>query len=245
MSNPLIRWSIASTLVLAGCGLGTPSEPYVPSSTLVDVPSSPSPVPTQDNAQLVRAIQQDVSRAYQAANTLTADFTDHQLKGGERYDATARLLFSKPRNVHIEIRECTDQLLAGATVVWTGGRTVKGKKMIGPVPIQQEKSLEEKPCLRGWPLNQTDYDAMMQSLLGGLPNSRVLGNMNVGGQTLVMVEFPARLSGVAVERIGIDPTLRLPVYRELRESQQGPAVFTIRYQNLSVNRSIPKNAFTL
>lgn len=228
-------------VLLSGCGLDVPTE---------KTPDKPAPIrqtypQPQNNAQVVQSIYQEVLATYQSVQSLEADYDNRQTKGKERYTAQVRMTFAKPRKVRLDVKACSDSLVSGASIVWLGGSTIKGAKPVGPLTIRQEHKLTEKPCLRGWTFDQTDYDAMVQALLQGLPNGRFLGNAQLGGQSLLMVEFPSRLSGVSLERVGIDPVKRLPVYRELRETPQGAPVFTTHYTHLVPNVSVGPDAFNL
>jgi outer membrane lipoprotein-sorting protein len=231
-------------LVAVGCGMTpTGSNPGTTTNQPVITPPSQQ---QPSNPQILAAIQRDVAAAYQSVNTLSAIYDDHQSKGSDRYYATHVVMkFAKPRKLRLEIGESSDSLLSGAMVVWTGGNSLSGRKDLGPIHIRQTNTLQEKPCLRGWLLNQTDYDAMVQALMQGLPRGRYLGTGSIGGQTLVMVEVPSALSGVTVERIGLDPRIKLPVYREVHETEQGPAVFTMQYGSVQVNPSLPADTFVL
>lgn len=234
--------SLVAVLLASGCGLDTPTTPE-PQETPVPIQQPNSQQP--NDPQVLQSVYQEVLATYQRVQSLTADYDHRQSKGSERYTAKVRMKFAKPRKVRLDVTSCSDSLVSGATILWLGGSTVKGIKPVGPLTIRQEHKLTEKPCLRGWLFNQTDYDAMVQALLQGLPNARFLGNATVGGQSLVMVEFPSKLSGVTLERIGIDLNKRLPVYRELRETAQGAPVFVTQYSNLVPNASLGKDAFNL
>ncbi|HEY9857714.1 MAG TPA: hypothetical protein V6D05_18350 [Stenomitos sp.] len=240
MTRPVLL-PLVLVLLASGCGLDSPAEP-TPKET-------PAPIqqtyPQQQDPQVLQSLYQEVLVTYQSLQSLSADYDNRQTKGNEHYTATVHMKFAKPRKVRLDVTSCTDSLVSGASIVWLGGTTIKGAKPIGPLTIRQEHKLSEKPCLRGWLFNQTDYDAMVQALLQGLPNGRYLGNARIGGQNLLMVEIPSRLSGVTLERIGIDPTKRLPVYREIRETAQGAPVFTTLYSKLVPNASIAKDAFNL
>lgn len=241
MTRPMLL-SVTLFVLASGCGLDAPTDPTVQ--------ETPAPIrqtypQQQNNPQVLQSLHQEVLATYQTLQSLTADYDNRQSKGSERYTAKVRMKFAKPRKVRLEVTSCSDALVSGATIVWLGGSSIKGIKPVGPLTIRQDHKLTEKPCLRGWLFNQTDYEAMVQALLQGLPNGRYLGNATIGGQSLVMVEIPSRLSGVTLERIGIDPTRRLPVYREIRESAQGAPVFTTQYSNLVPNASLGKDAFNL
>ncbi len=239
MTRPILLSLLALSLA-SGCGMEAPTEPEVPDERPAVQPINQ---PTQSNPQVLQGIYQEVLATYQHAQTLTADYENRQSKGSERYTATVKMKFAKPRKVRLDVKACSDSLVSGATIMWLGGTTIKGFKPVGPLTIKQEHKLAEKPCLRGWLFNQTDYDAMVQALLQGLPNAKYLGNATVGGQSMLMVEFPSKLTGVTLERIGLDPNKRLPVYRELRETAQGAPVFTTLYTNVVPNATLPKDAF--
>lgn len=240
----MIRFALPTLVAVTlacGCGLEPPTEPVVP-----DEPAAQEPVTQEPTSpQALQSIYQEVLATYQRTSTLTADYEHRQTKGSERYTATVKMKFAKPRKVRLDVKACSDSLVSGATILWLGGGTIKGIKPVGPITLRQEHRLAEKPSIRGWLFNQTDYDAMVQALLQGLPNGRYLGNATIGGQNLLMVEVPSRLSGAAVERVGIDPNKRLPVYREIRETPQGAPVFTTLYTNVIPNAAIGKDAFNL
>lgn len=238
----LVLLSLAAVLLASACGLENPAE-----SVAKDEPVPiQQPYPQQqNNQQVLTSLYQEVLATYQSVSTLTSLYDNRQSKGSERYSAKVRMTFAKPRKVRLDVTASSDSMVSGASILWLGGTSIKGIKPLGPLTIKQEHKLSEKPCLRGWLFNQTDYDAMVQALLQGMPNGRFLGNTTIGGQSLVMVEIPSRLSGVTLERIGIDPTRRLPVYRELRETAQGAPVFVTHYTSMVPNATLGKNAFNL
>lgn len=241
MTRPVLL-SLLAVLLASACGLENPTEPVAKDEP---VPIQQPYPQQQNNQQVVASLYQEVLATYQRTSTLTSDYDNQQSKGSERYTAKVRMTFAKPRKVRLDVKSSSDTLVSGASILWLGGTVIKGIKPIGPLTIKQEHKLAEKPCLRGWLFNQTDYEAMVQALLQGLPSGRFLGNTTIGGQRLVMVEIPSRLSGATLERIGIDPAKRLPVYREVRESAQGAPIFVTHYTNLVPNATLGKNAFNL
>lgn len=235
---------VALTLIVAGCGLDpatsptpspTPSPRVTPSVALQNPASSTT----------LQLMQRDVMLAYQDLRTLKSDYDNDQSQGSERYQASVHMRFAKPRKVRLDVTTCTDPLVAGASILWIGGATLRGKKQIGFLTINQEHALSEKPCLRGWTFDQTDYHAMVEAVMAGLPHGRLDGTVTMDGRSVVMVQFPSTLKGVSTERVGLDPVLRLPVYRELRERPDGSPVFVTRYHHLQLNADLGKDAFTL
>ncbi|MBI6545327.1 MAG: hypothetical protein HY692_00945, partial [Cyanobacteria bacterium NC_groundwater_1444_Ag_S-0.65um_54_12] len=218
--------------------LPTAPEPVIQPPPNYPVPSAPPP-------QNLQVLAGEIAQTYRSITTLTADYENHQVNGKETYYAKAHMLFAKPRKLRIDIKDSSDSLLSGASIVWLGGSTLKGRKDIGFIPIKQEHKLTDKPSIRGWTLNQTDYDAMVRSLLAGLPGAKLLGQSRIGGQSLLMVEYRATLPGVTLERIGIDTNRRLPLYREFRESANGQIVFSTIYTRPVLNARFPANAFSL
>jgi|GEM_PF-3339338 len=247
----VLRWlplAIAASLAfLPACGNtpsggGNPDPVWRPSSQPVTPPGRMTDPVT---ARQLESLRQEVATAYQRLNTLTADYDNRQSRGTDRYFAKVHMRFSKPRKLRLDIESCSVSLLSGASVLWLGDGIVKGKKSIGVLPISTTSPLSEKPCLRGWLYSDTDYEAMVRSLLAGLGSARVVGQGTLAGRQVLTVEFPARLPGVQVERVGIDLALRLPVLREMRENAQGAPVFTTTYTKLVPNATLPGNSFSL
>ncbi len=255
MDKRLLAFS-AAMLVVVGCGRSpvgaeqpdttTPEQPPVTTPPQTGTPGQQPGTPGQPAAPTdLAALKTEVQTAYLAVKTLKADYDNHQSKGGEKYFAKVAMTFAKPRKLRLDIKSSSDALLSGAIVVWTGGPTLKGRKDIGFIPIKQEHKLTDKPSLRGWYYNQTDFDAMTTALVANLPTAKLLGTSKVAGTTVTMVEFKSTLPGAATERIGIDMTRKLPVYRELRESGSTTPVFTTTYTNLKVNAPVAGNAFDI
>lgn len=252
MHNRLAACSAALILALAGCGGGNPAgtgdnggktenpEPPVVQPPITTTPGQ-QPGATTDLAKL----KTEVQAAYKAVTSVKGEYDTRQTKGSETYFAKVKMTFAKPRKLRLDIKQSSDALLNGAIVVWTGGSTIKGRKDIGFIPIKQEHKLSEKPNLRGWLYNQTDFDAAVTAAVNNLPTAKLLGNSKVGGVNVVMIEFKSTLPGAAVERIGIDTARKLPVYREFRESATAQPISTLTYTNLVLNSPVPANTFDI
>jgi outer membrane lipoprotein-sorting protein len=253
MEKRLLGLSVALVLA-AGCGrspVGAETPTTEPGTTTPEPPPVTTPPQTGTPGEKpaapgdLSALKTEVTTAYQAVKTLKADYENRQSKGGEKYYAKVAMTFAKPRKLRLDIRSSSDALLSGAIVVWMGGSTLKGRKDIGFIPIKQEHKLTDKPSLRGWYYNQTDYDATVTSLLANLGTAKLLGTSQIGSTKVTMVEFKSTLPGAATERIGVDQARKLPVYREFREAGSTTPVFTTTYTNLQVNAPIAGNAFDI
>ncbi|MBM3270066.1 MAG: hypothetical protein FJZ01_20730 [Candidatus Sericytochromatia bacterium] len=253
MDKKLLAFS-AALLVAAGCGrspVGADTGGEAPPAEEPPVTAPPTTggpgqkPPTTGTPTDLGSLKTEVATAYQAVKTLKADYDNHQSKGSEKYFAKVAMTFAKPRKLRLDIRSSSDALLSGAIVVWTGGSTLKGRKDIGFLPIKQEHKLTDKPSLRGWYYNQTDYDAMVSALLTNLPTAKLLGTSRIGSATVTLVEFKSSLPGAATERIGIDSVKKLPVYREFREAGSTTPIFTTTYTNLQLNAPVAGNAFDI
>ena len=223
-------------------GGGNPEPVWRPSARPATPPGGMTDPAT---ARQLESLRQEVATAYQRLGNLTADYDNRQTRGNESYFAKVHMRFAKPRKLRLDIEACSVSILSGASVLWLGDGTVKGKKSIGVLPIVTTSPLSEKPCLRGWLYSDTDYDAMVRSLLTGMGSARIVGQGMQAGRQVLTVEFPARLPGVQLERVGIDLALRLPVLREMRETAQGTPVFTTTYTKLVPNATLPGNSFSL
>jgi hypothetical protein len=238
-------------LVIAACGLA-PSAPAgegAPdrAASRPD-PSRPAPIAPPGSVQAPTSPQELaalVARSYGAVRTLTADYETRQQNRADRNFARAKLVFARPRNVRMEFLDTDNFLLQGVTFVWRGGPNLVGKRMIGFFPVVAERGVREDRDLRDWTYDQTDFDAMVRSVLRGLPGGRLLGTGRMGGRELVFAEFPAARAGVATERAGIDVQRGLPVVWEFKERPQDAVVYTARYTNLALNSKLAPDAFKL
>ncbi|MBM3270210.1 MAG: hypothetical protein FJZ01_21455, partial [Candidatus Sericytochromatia bacterium] len=184
-----------------------------------------------------------VKAAYDRVATLAADYENVQHRGRKRFTARGHVSFGRPRKVRFEFTDSTDPLVAGSTFVWLGGPTLTGRKAVGPLVYKRAVPLAERPNLRGYTYDQMDFHAIVTAFLAGAPEARWLGTSPVGGRPLELVEYPSALRGVRIERVGIDPALDLPAYRELRETADGPAVYEAHFRNVRVNGPLPADTF--
>lgn len=264
MQKRLAACSAALILAIAGCGGpnpagtgdgGTAAEgpdqpatqpPVMPAPGNPGSPSNPGNPGTQPGGPIdVNRLRSEVEAAYRAVTSIRADYETRQTRGSQSYFARVKMTFAKPRKLRLDIKQSSDALLNGAIVVWTGGATIKGRKDIGFIPIKQEHKLSDKPNLRGWLYDQTDFDAAVTSAVNNLARARVLGNSKIGNATVLLVEFKSTLPGAAIERIGIDTSRKLPIYREFRETAGGKPVFTLTYSNIVLNQPVPASTFEI
>lgn len=252
MQKRLAACSATLILALAGCGgtnpAGTGNDDTGTGTETPDNPTTQPPgntTPAQPGTTDLAQLRTDVQSAYRAVTSIKGDYETRQVKGSQTYFAKVKMTFTKPRKLRLDIKQSSDALLNGAIVVWTGGSTIKGRKDIGFLPIKQEHKLSEKPNLRGWLYNQTDFDATVTAAVNNMATAKVLGNSRIGNANVLMIEFKSTLPGAAVERIGIDTARKLPIYREFRETQTGKPVSTITYSNLVLNQPVPAATFNI
>ncbi|MEB3220510.1 MAG: hypothetical protein VKS61_00385 [Candidatus Sericytochromatia bacterium] len=133
---------------------------------------------------------------------------------------TMRVTFRKPATLKIEMLKAQGQA-QGATIVWTGGDTLRIKPTFLPMAVEKGIHEAQTKSKNGWTIKDTEVNAIFRVLLDPAAQIRPLGPQPVGGRPLPVYEVRSAQSprGASHEAIAIDPQTGLPAARMVFRGQ--------------------------
>ena len=220
---------LAAGLVLASALAGCGASPAAPVKQLRKVPVQQAGNPTANQAMpgAPGAVDPQVRQllaAVAATNQRAAGFSatiDIQDKGrGESGTQTLKVAFKKPNSLKIDIVKDSAGN-QGVKALWSGSSKMQVKPNFPPITVSLDVSDERLVSRNGWTIKDTGVSAIVGVLLNPQSQFKALGDQNVGGKKLAMLEVrsPASPNGATHEVIGIDRQNNLPGFRAVYKGQ--------------------------
>ena len=230
---------------MAGCG-GPP--------TGMDVARSPKPLPTPAQQRIGAERPEDaiLGKLATALNSVSymegsVAFKEYARDGGKEEHGDAKFSFRRtPFAARVDIQESNRMLAAGSAVLWTGGETVWVHRKGIPLTLSFAFDNSLVTSIRGWRLDQTDIFSMGRVLLAPDAKVRHLGLQKVGERDRIMFEVTgtrASLPGDTPDKIGLDPRMYVPTYREIYAGSK--LVHRGQGRNLTINKKLEDDRFKL
>lgn len=189
-------------------------------------------------------VLQGLGQAWQAVNTLAAQYELNETKGGEVEKAKVKFYFKKPGKYRYEVASHTTSIKNGSTSVFdTRSRQITSRLggVASFIPIKGTLDDARSKSVRGWTLDQTDYASQVEMFLA--QGAQVTQGPPGAGPTLDLAR-PARYNGsIELMRATLDPQRMLPVSIEMVAG--GQVVYKKRFSGIQVNPSVSSDKFSL
>lgn len=246
--NRLLLAVVAAASMLAGCG--------DPPGTVVDngrqlnglhVNQTPQ-APNQQ--QILGQVEAGIRATYANTQALSCDITGYFVNkdSGAVSSNAARFAFEKPNKTMITVTQSTDGRQVGTKLVWSGGSQLAvHTKFIGfwintSVDIHDARTTDG----RGYFLDQTSLDKIMQTLLDSKNQVKLLGTGNLNGVPVAQLDLksPDSFPGISHEVFVIDGQKMVPLSREMYDASN-KLVYRMTMANMQLNPSLSSDTFTL
>jgi outer membrane lipoprotein-sorting protein len=237
--------------LMAGCGADAPSmSPNAGKNLNGLVISTPDPNANrgiQNPAQDLKVMLSDISARYQRINSISSTIITYDSNGTKTVSSKASACFQKPGKISVQVLEHTDGKAVGTKIVYLGSGQAKVKTKFFGFQVKVNLDLSDgRMCnTRGNTLAETGIVRMMSILLDPNAKTRVLGQGELNGKTLTIVEVISSqsLRGITKELYYIDQQEKIPLVREMYEGNR--LVYRSQFNNVVLNGQLPANAFTL
>jgi hypothetical protein len=213
---------LAATLV--GCGIDPATAGHArwdrpaPAADQVSLPvgvvGSPESAAPATGQTTVAALQAALrqTQASMKGFTASAEVFDKGPKG--MVTESIKFAFAKPSTLKITVVGSSDGN-KDAQLVWPGGDTIKVKPSYLPFSISLGMTDDRMVSKNGWPLKDTDVNAILRVLLDPAAQLTPLADQVLDGKRLSIVEVHSAQSpkGATREVIGVDKQTSLPALR--------------------------------
>jgi outer membrane lipoprotein-sorting protein len=225
MSVLLAAGLVASTM-LAGCGANPAASSRTSTTTRNRMPVQ-GQVPANAQPGARNAAEPSVQQVLAAVNqanmrlqgfSATVDTYDKGPSG--TCSQTLKIAFKKPTSLKIDIVK--DQGgNDGVQALWTGGAQLQVKPKFPPMTVSLGVTDQRLTSKNGWTIKDTGVAAIQGVLLNPASQIKMIGNQNVEGKMLTLLEVhsPASPKGSDHEVIGIDPNTAMPGFRAIYNGQ--------------------------
>jgi outer membrane lipoprotein-sorting protein len=133
---------------------------------------------------------------------------------------TLKVAFKKPSSLKINIVKDAGGN-DGVQALWTGGAQLQVKPKFPPMTVSLGVTDQRLTSKNGWTIKDTGVAAIQAVLLNPASQIHILGDQQLEGKNMVMVEVhsPASPKGSDHEVIGIDPNTAMPGFRAIYNGQ--------------------------
>lgn len=247
---PALAFFAVSTL-LVGCGShGSPTDSDAESlcgSGGGAAPSTPGPNPVGGGAPggaPAGPVLQGLGQAWQAINTLAAQYELRETKGSEVETAKVKFYFKKPSKYRYEVAQHTASIKNGSTSIFDIRSRQITSRLGGVasfIPIKGTLDDARSKSVRGWTLDQTDYATQVEMFLA---QGAAVTQGPAGGPPTLDLQRPARYNGtIELMRATLDPQKMLPVSIEMIAG--GQVVYKKRFTGIQTNPNIGADKFSM
>ena len=246
-----LAFVVAATLA-TGCGPETPGGSDIddlcaPATGSGPVVPGPNPmgggVPGAGGAA-AGPVLQGLGQAWQAVNSLAAQYELRETKGSEVETAKVKFYFKKPGKYRYEVAQHTTSIKNGSTSVFdTRSRQITSRLggVASFIPIKGTLDDARSKSVRGWTLDQTDYATQVEMFLA--QGAAVTQGPPGAGPSLEL-QRPARYNGsIELARVVLDPQRMLPISIEMLAG--GQVVYKKRFTGIQVNPNIASDKFSM
>lgn len=206
---------------------------------------------TQQNQQaMLQQLLQEVTMVRAQTNNIRCDLTGYFVneKTGQQGSNLAKFAYEKPNKTSIQMVQSSDPKTVGTKIVWTGGKQMAvHTKFIGfwvnaTIDVHDSRATDQ----RGFFLDETGINPLMDTLLDPRNQTQVLGTGNLNGVPVIQLGIvsPRSLRGIGREVFVIDGQRRVPIVREMYD-KSNKLVVRLRMDNMVMNSTMPSDTFKL
>jgi len=240
----LVSGVLVALLALAGCGrpASTTVVPRTPVTPMLQ-PMPQQPANGQDGARMAADIRERVGTAYQGATTIQASLKSyiHNVQTGKTARYVLDSWFQKPGRSAYKVREATEASTIGTKMIVDGtGQVQVRTKFAGFwVNTTLPETDERTRTARGDGMSDTALPRMMQVLLDSQAQVQYLGQAQMAGRQVAMLELRSAmmLPRVTHERYAIDMGTGMPYSRECYEA--GRLTYQLTIEQVRLNQPDP------
>lgn len=207
-------------------------------------------MPQQNQQAFIQKLMQDLSMVRATTTSIRCDLVGYFVgeKDGKQGSNLAKFAWEKPNKTSVQMIQSSDPKTVGTKIVWTGGKQMAVKtKFIGfwvktSVDVRDPRAVDQ----RGFFLDETGINPLMETLLDPRNQTQVMGTGNMNGIPVAQLSIvsPRSLRGIGREVYVIDGQRMVPIVREMYD-KNNKLVFRIRMDNMVMNSSVPSSTFQL
>lgn len=235
----LLVAGLAMATALSGCGTDPASSPTRqlkkrPAPAVAPIGGARPGAMPGAAAQDPKALLAMVKQAADAGRGFTATVDTYENSPAGSSTQTLKIAYKKPNTLKIDIVQDSGGN-AGVQALWSGGSDLKVKPKFPPIAVTLPTTDKRLTSKNGWTIKDTGVSGLMAVALDPSAQVQMIGEQQVGGKLMTMLDIKSRLSpkGADHEIIGIDKSMMLPGYRCVYQGTKVLYKMTMKTMNLT------------